>query len=222
MNNQDFEQYADAKRMLGQVASTWEVAFYAELKAKGLCDHSQVKFLDFGCGDGRYFPYLVGKGFRADNIHGTEVSRKRIDRCRKLGWANARVLPIREPLPYRDGFFDVVNCVEVIEHIQRAELDFYLGEIVRVMKPGAFLILTTPNYPIKRLCDLVDAVFGGRWERLRDDPTHVCRYNGKKLRRVLSGYFSRMSFSAYKEGFLYKRFKSDSFVHKILAVASNT
>jgi len=198
MDNQDFEQYADAKRIVGQVAATWENAFYEELKARGLSDYSQVKFLDFGCGDGRYFPYLMTKGFLAESIYGVEVSQKRIDRCRELGWVNARVLAIREPLPYQDGFFDVVNCVEVIEHIPRADLDFYLGEIVRVMKPRAFLILTTPNYPIKRLCDLVDAVVGGRWVRLRDDPTHVCRYNREKLHRVLSGHFSRMSFSPYK------------------------
>ncbi|UCC98750.1 MAG: class I SAM-dependent methyltransferase, partial [Phycisphaerales bacterium] len=190
MDNRDFEQYADAKRMIGQVAVTWENAFYEELKAKGLCDHSQVKFLDFGCGDGRYFPYLLTKGFLAENIHGVEVSQKRIDRCKELGWANARVLALNEPLPYQDRSFDVVNFVEVIEHIPSAERDIYLEEIARVMRPEAFLILTTPNYPMKRICDFIDAIWGGRWARLRDDPTHLCRYSKKKLERALSGHFS--------------------------------
>lgn len=221
MDNQDFEQYADAKSMVGQVAATWENAFREELKAKGSCDYGQVKFLDFGCGDGRYFPYLIKRGFLANNVYGVEVSQKRIDRCKKLGWENACVVPLNKPLPYQDRFFDVVNCVEVIEHIPRAELDFYLGEIVRVMKPNAFLILTTPNYPIKRICDFMDAVWGCRWGRLRDDPTHVCRYNRKRLRGVLSSYFSRISFSVYKEGILYRRIKNERFMHKILAVASN-
>ena len=222
MNNQDFEQYADAKSMVGQVASTWEVVFYAELKAKGLLDYNQVKFLDFGCGDGRYFPYLIKKGFLADNIYGIEVSKKRIDRCKKLGWENARVIALNEFLPYQDSFFDVVNFIEVIEHIPLDELDFYLEEIVRVMKPKAFLILTTPNYPIKRIYDFVDAVWAGKWARLRDDPTHVCRYNRRKLREALSRYFSKIRFSMYKEGILYKRIRKDRFMHKILAVASNT
>ena len=222
MRNQDFEQYADAKSMVGGISATWESIFFKELKARGFSDFCQIKFLDYGCGDGRYFPYLIQKGFLADNIYGIEVSQKRIQRCRRLGWENCCFVALKERLPYPDDFFDIINFVEVIEHIRFAELDFYLGEISRVMKPEALLILTTPNYPIKRLYDLVDAVWGGRWARLRDDPTHVCRYNKKKLQKVLGRYFSNISFYMYKEGILYKRIKTDYFMHKILAVVSNT
>ena len=46
--------------------------------------------------------------------------------------------------PWPDGFFDVVLCAEVIEH-----LTFYpswmLYEIHRVLRPGGTLVLTTPN-----------------------------------------------------------------------------
>ncbi len=222
MLKQDFDRYADVKSMAGPISAIWENAFFEELKIKGLFDHGQINFLDYGCGDGRYFPYLIQKGFLAKNIYGCDVSMKRIDRCKKLGWENACFISLDQHLPYPDSFFDVVNFVEVIEHIPYSKIDFYLGEIVRVMKPDAFLILTTPNYPIKRIYDIVDAFLGSRWARLRDDPTHVCRYNKKKLNTKLSPYFTKMKYSMYKEGILYKRIKNDCFMHKILAIASNT
>ena len=222
MRNQDFERYADVKSMVGPVSATWESVFLKELKARDFSDYRRIKFLDYGCGDGRYFPYLIQKGFPANNIYGIEVSKKRFQRCRRLGWENCSLVALKERLPYPDDFFDIINFDEVIEHIPFAELDFYLGEISRIMKPEALLILTTPNYPVKRLYDFVDAVWSGKWARLRDDPTHVCRYNKKRLKETLGRYFSNIRFYMYKEGVLYKRIKADFFMHKILAIISNT
>ncbi len=222
MAHQDFEKYADVKTIVGQVSLIWEKAFYKALKERGLSKYDQIEFLDFGCGDGRYFSYLTQKGFLVDNIYGIEVSQKRIQRCKNLGWDKACLLKLKQPIPYPDKSFDIINFVEVIEHIPYSEIDFYLKEIVRVMKPNAFLILTTPNYPIKRIYDFIDAILAGRWKRLRDDPTHVCRYNKKKLQKVLSHYFSNISFSVYKEGILYKKIKKDFFLHKFLVVAANS
>lgn len=222
MPGQDFERYADVKTMTGQVAATWERAFYEKLEAKGLSDYGQIRFLDYGCGDGRYFPYLLKKGFSEDSIYGIEVSHKRIDRCRERGWKNTEFVALKQRLPYRNDFFDVVNWIEVIEHINFDEVDFYLGQITRVLKGDGFLILTTPNYPVKRLYDFTDAVLLGYWKRLNDDPTHVCRYNWRRLESVLRRHFAKMSISVYKEGFLYRRFRNANFMHKILVVASNS
>jgi ubiquinone/menaquinone biosynthesis C-methylase UbiE len=54
-----------------------------------------------------------------------------------------------QPLPVDDNTFDMVLCTEVIEHL---ELDpmFMIAEINRVLKPGGFLILTTPNITSSR------------------------------------------------------------------------
>lgn len=47
-----------------------------------------------------------------------------------------------DPLPFPDNFFDNVTCIEVIEHMKNPW--FVVGEINRVLKPGAKLILSTP------------------------------------------------------------------------------
>ncbi|HEY0068717.1 MAG TPA: class I SAM-dependent methyltransferase [Chloroflexia bacterium] len=48
-----------------------------------------------------------------------------------------------EKLPYADGLFDVVLCMDVLEHVQ--DVDAVLGEIHRVLKPGGVVLTTVPN-----------------------------------------------------------------------------
>jgi SAM-dependent methyltransferase len=53
--------------------------------------------------------------------------------------------PLVEGLPLQDESQDLAICSEVVEHLQEpAEL---LQEVLRVLKPGGFLILTTDNSP---------------------------------------------------------------------------
>jgi 2-polyprenyl-3-methyl-5-hydroxy-6-metoxy-1,4-benzoquinol methylase len=46
-------------------------------------------------------------------------------------------------LPFDDGFFDAVVCIEGIEHLQRP-FDF-VRECRRVLRTGGLLVVTTPN-----------------------------------------------------------------------------
>ena len=46
-------------------------------------------------------------------------------------------------LPFRDDAFDTVLCNQVLEHVPRPEL--LMAEVVRAMRPGGVLILTTPQ-----------------------------------------------------------------------------
>jgi SAM-dependent methyltransferase len=51
---------------------------------------------------------------------------------------------LNERLPYNDGEYDFVSCVEGIEHTENPYNA--IRELARVIKPGGELILTTPNY----------------------------------------------------------------------------
>ena len=49
-----------------------------------------------------------------------------------------------DPFPYPDGYFRVVLCCELLEHLQRDPLHM-LWECNRVLQDDGFLLLTTPN-----------------------------------------------------------------------------
>ncbi len=45
-------------------------------------------------------------------------------------------------MPFADGSFDHILCVEVLEHVH--DVDAFLAELVRVVRPGGSLVLTVP------------------------------------------------------------------------------
>ena len=53
------------------------------------------------------------------------------------------VVAAGEHLPYPDASFDLVVCMDVLEHVQDAEM--VLMEIYRVLKPGGIALTTVPN-----------------------------------------------------------------------------
>jgi len=53
--------------------------------------------------------------------------------------------------PYADGSFDMVYSGQSIEHVTESEGDTVLREAYRVLAPGGWLCLDTPNGPVWRL-----------------------------------------------------------------------
>jgi len=94
--------------------------------------------LDLGCGDGRLTAAL-----RATHLTAADVSQVALDRARsRLPDAKLVHLEPDEPLPFEDNEFDLVVCVETIEHVRDTQLLF--SEVRRVLRPGGRLALTTP------------------------------------------------------------------------------
>ena len=75
MDKQDFEKYAELKPFNYNVAPSWEKVF-AEYLQGHKNSFEEIKILDYGCGDGKYFPFFVKNGFKKYNIYGVEVSKK--------------------------------------------------------------------------------------------------------------------------------------------------
>lgn len=219
MSHQNFEKYADQKPFNYSVPEKFQEGFDKCITDLGL-SLSSVKILDFGCGDGKHYHFFVEKGFAPENIYGIEVSKKRIDRCHSIGWEKSYFVE-NEKLPFPDEEFDIINMAEVIEHIPADKIGSILLELVRVIKKNGHIIITTPNYPIKRFYDIVDAFLGKKWKRLKDDPTHVNHYNPRKLKVFLGKYFNSVEIFPYKYGFLFHKFKKYFFLHKMLAICSN-
>lgn len=98
------------------------------------------KLLDIGCGVG-----TITTEFKQYNyeLYGADISEESIKIAQSRG-INAVALDIDEQsLPFKENFFDVIFCGEMIEHI--LDPDHLLDEIYRVLKPGGIAVITTPN-----------------------------------------------------------------------------
>lgn len=187
MAHLDFEMYAIQRHMGVNVAERYSSFFFDNVYPY---INRNYKILDFGCGDGRYFPFFSDI-VHIDNIYGVDISQTRIDRCIDLGFK--QVFKIDNPeLPFEDSFFDLINFDQVIEHIPTGDVEQYLQELQRVLSKNGLIVLLTPNYPVKRLYDFYYCIRYMDMNRFYDDPTHIARYSFKSLRNLLSQYFDIM------------------------------
>lgn len=94
--------------------------------------------IDIGCGDGYLCSMFKKKGFT--KVRGVDFSSKRIEWARN----NFTNIDFRESdiyhLPERDNTFELVTCVEVLEHLERPEEAF--KELLRVS--SKYVILAVP------------------------------------------------------------------------------
>jgi len=97
------------------------------------------RWVDLGCGQGEFLELaqtLGPQGFGLDfNPHNVRAVRR--------DGRSALVADLNRPLPFRALSLDGASLIEVIEHIVYAEA--LLQELSRVIRPGGWLILTTPN-----------------------------------------------------------------------------
>ena len=84
-------------------------------------------------------------------------------------------------LPFPDASFDVVTCLEFLEHTERPEMA--LSEMRRVLRAGGELIASTPYstpYWDKIVWPLWERTFGKTWYH-----THVNVMTGRQFRAVV-------------------------------------
>ncbi|MEE8471077.1 MAG: class I SAM-dependent methyltransferase [Dehalococcoidia bacterium] len=115
------------------------------------------RILDIGCADGRLS--LVSKeALGAEEIYGLDVSTECLQEAGKRGVKTFKVDVSRDKFPLETGSFDVVIASEILEHcILPANL---LKEAYRVLRPGGYLVLSTPN--LASFYDRILLLFGSQ------------------------------------------------------------
>ncbi len=95
--------------------------------------------LDAGCGSGRTMDDLGRYG----SVRGFDLEPRGVEVARARGHlvSVARV----EDIPYEDDSFDLITCLDVLEHTPDDVTS--LRELRRVARAGAFLLVTVPAYP---------------------------------------------------------------------------
>jgi 2-polyprenyl-3-methyl-5-hydroxy-6-metoxy-1,4-benzoquinol methylase len=95
--------------------------------------------LEFGAGTGNFARRLAAEGF-AQKISCADILPRPVDLPQGVEWIAA---DLNNPLPVGDGVFDGIVSTEVIEHLENPRAVF--REFRRVLRPGGWLVLTTPN-----------------------------------------------------------------------------
>jgi ubiquinone/menaquinone biosynthesis C-methylase UbiE len=108
--------------------------------------------LEIGCGTG-----AVTKGYR--DLVGALIVSDISERLAKMVAKKFNATGVHADamsLPWSDSFFDLIISSECIEHTPSPHKS--LEEMIRVCKPGGFVLVTTPNklwYPVVRLSQLL-------------------------------------------------------------------
>jgi len=135
--------------------------------------------LDVGCNNG-YGTATVAETCRS--IVGVDVSGEAIEAARtRFAGGPARFQRVEGgALPFADASFDLVTSFQVIEHV--VDVEPYLAEICRVLRPGGTAIFTTPNREIRLDPGMPP------WNRF-----HVREYSAEGLRDTLAAAFREVA-----------------------------
>jgi SAM-dependent methyltransferase len=137
----------------------------AVLDGLALPPHSEL--LDAGSGSGRTLDELSRYG----HAHGIELNPLGVAAARSRGHADVREAPV-EAIPFADASFDLVTCLDVIEHTDDDVVS--LRELRRVTRPGGRLVVTVPAHP-------------ALWSRHDEVNGHRRRYTRRSLAHAAEG-----------------------------------
>ncbi|HET9124228.1 MAG TPA: class I SAM-dependent methyltransferase [Solirubrobacteraceae bacterium] len=102
---------------------------------------ARARILDAGCGSGRTMQELADYG----EVSGIELSEPAAEVARARGIGEVVVGRLEE-LPWAEESFDLITCLDVIEHTPDDRVT--LAELRRVCRPNGYLLLTVPAHPL--------------------------------------------------------------------------
>ncbi len=111
------------------------------LEKNGLDMDGFNDILDFGCGCGRVLRFW--KNLTHTRVYGTDYNPSLIKWCENnLPFARVSVNGACSRTDYSDNFFDLVYAISVFTHLSMEMQSFWLDELIRITKPGGYIILT--------------------------------------------------------------------------------
>jgi 2-polyprenyl-6-hydroxyphenyl methylase / 3-demethylubiquinone-9 3-methyltransferase len=103
-------------------------------------DDQKVTLLDIGCGAGFLTNEFAQKGYEVTGVDNSPDSlrvARNYDKTKTANYIEADALH----LPFPDNSFDVVTCMDFLEHVKAPRS--YIAEAGRVLKPGGLFFFHT-------------------------------------------------------------------------------
>jgi SAM-dependent methyltransferase len=137
----------DSMRNVSGLTSERDFAAHGATFYQALHDASPVSLksysaiLDFGCGCGRLARMFKG---HPGTVTGCDIDPSHVAWINtNLPYMSAQLTEPNRALPFIDGQFDCVISISVFTHMDEESQFFYLNELARCTRSGAYLFLTT-------------------------------------------------------------------------------
>ena len=135
--------YARKQLQSGASFVTWSHSRRFQVALSLATDTGGRRILDYGCGDGSFLAMLLASGVQPADAVGADVATDLIDDCRtRLGTTGIRFLTLPELSRLPDASFDVIFCMEVLEHVPTSE--DVLDRLETLLAPGGRLVISVP------------------------------------------------------------------------------
>jgi SAM-dependent methyltransferase len=119
--------------------------------------------LDIGSGTGKILEELKKQKW---DIAGIDAEKEAKIWSEKRGIPTQLVDINKQPLPYKNHYFDLVLCLDLLEHVRQDQK--IIDKISKILKPNGTLIVSVPAYP---------SLFS-YWDKMLG---HYRRYSKKQL-----------------------------------------
>ncbi len=112
-----------------------------------LPEGENLSILDIGCFAGTFLSMLPREPFSRQL--GVDILPRQIRWANETygsEWREFREIRTLDGLSDLDEQFDRITLIEVLEHLDANDIRRVLDQVSRLLKPGGYFILTTPNY----------------------------------------------------------------------------
>jgi ubiquinone/menaquinone biosynthesis C-methylase UbiE len=139
-----YDLYARRYDRIKQYNPAWESATLGRPILRALLDVPAPMILDVATGTARLPLALFGQPAFNGYVIGLDYSRRMLavaaEKLASIGHRAELIYQHAQKLPFDDATFDAVTCLEALEFMPNP--DAVIGELVRVARPGALILIT--------------------------------------------------------------------------------
>ena len=147
--------------------------YYRKLIETHLPEQNDIAIADIACGHGALVFCLNELGY--SNVKGVDISPEQVDLAHKLGITDVESQDMNTFLSANENAFDVVFLMDILEHLEKAELFDLLERVRNALRKGGIVIIHIPN---------AEGLFGLRMRY--GDLTHENCFTPGSIRQALS------------------------------------
>lgn len=107
-----------------------------------LRDKKMERMLDIGCGYGG-ISMTIAQHLRISEVIGIDIDEIVFEEARNKGVIVSKLDAAKKSYPFSNDYFDLITSFGVLEHL--SYFDPVFTESFRILKPGGYLLISTPN-----------------------------------------------------------------------------